>query len=80
MVLLSSDDPNLDVDRALIAELVFWNFRFSMLKFHDFRKILDLTSHSLQILRNLDDSGDKTPTVIKETDPELHQVKEDNRN
>ena len=46
MVLLSSDDASLEVDASLIAELVFWNFHFEMLRFHDGRKKLDLTSHS----------------------------------
>ena len=53
MVLLSSDDMSLEVDAGLIAEIVCWNFRFEMLRFHDGRKKLDLTSHSLQILRNV---------------------------
>ena len=53
MVLLSSDDTNLDVDRALIAEIVCWNYRFQMLRFHDGRKELEITGHSMQILRNI---------------------------
>jgi hypothetical protein len=79
MVLLSSDDTQLDVDRALIAEVVFWNYSFIMRKFHDFRKVCDMTSHSLQILRNLPPEEIKayvTPTM-KESTPELHEVREE---
>ena len=35
----------------MIAELVFWNYKFQMKKFHDYRKIINITSHSLQVLR-----------------------------
>ena len=56
MVLLSSDDTSLHIDDSQIAELVFWNYHFEMLRFHDGRKKLDLTSHSLQILRSAVDS------------------------
>lgn len=59
MVLLSTDDVELDVDLALIAEMVFWNFGFEMLKFHDGRKDLNLSSHSLQILRNIISAAEK---------------------
>jgi hypothetical protein len=79
MVLLSSDDTQLDVDRALIAELVFWNFNFEMIKFHDARKVCELTSHSLQILRNLppeESEAFENPTK-KESVPELHEIREE---
>ena len=59
MVLLSSDAPNLEVDASLIAEIVYWNFKFEMLRFHDGRKRLDLTSHSLQVLRNVLNSSEE---------------------
>ena len=31
----------------MIAELVFWNYKFEMKKYHDYRKDVDITSHSL---------------------------------
>ena len=35
----------------MIAELVYWNFNLSLKQFPDWRKNLDLTAHSLKILR-----------------------------
>ena len=50
MLLLTSDD-NVELEQTMIAELVFWNYKLAMTKFHDYRKIVDITSHSLQVLR-----------------------------
>ena len=47
MLLLSSDDFNVDLDAAVIAEMAFWNYRFEILKFHDFRKTVNSDAHSL---------------------------------
>ena len=71
LVLLSSDDTELEIDKALIAEMVFWNFCFEMLKFHDGRKDLNLDSHSLQILRNVMTETDR-PKKTQKRAPDLN--------
>lgn len=50
MLLLTSDD-DVELEQTMIAELVFWNYRFVMTKYHDYRKDVDITAHSLQVLR-----------------------------
>ena len=50
MLLLTSDD-DVELEQTMIAELVFWNYKFEMKKYHDYRKDVDITSHSLQVLR-----------------------------
>lgn len=77
MVLLSSDDPELDCDRAMIAEVVCWNYCLEMLKFHDGRKNLDVSSHSLQVLRNEPPPEDPPVPGARDVIPELHQIKEE---
>ena len=47
MLLLSSDDCDVELDIAVIAELAFWNYRFEMLRFHDGRKTVNADAHSM---------------------------------
>ena len=81
LVLLSTDDTELDIDKALIAEMVFWNFGFEMLRYHDGRKELNLNSHSLQILRNVVNTLSETKKTQQLSEqhrqPELHEIREE---
>ena len=81
LVLLSTDDTEPDIDKALIAEMVFWNFGFEMLRYHDGRKELNLNSHSLQILRNVVNTLSETKKTQQLSEqhrqPELHEIREE---
>ena len=69
MLVLTTDDKSCDLDSRLIGELVFWNFNFDMLKFHDYRKILNLNAHSLKILRHvIKDETNESKTTQDSTD------------
>jgi hypothetical protein len=48
---LFNDDAEQNPFGSMIAELVFWNFNLTLTQYPDWRKNLELNSHSLNIFR-----------------------------
>lgn len=48
---LFNDDADPSPYGSMIAELVFWNFNLGLTQYPDWSKNLELSAHSLNILR-----------------------------
>jgi len=48
---LFNDDADPSPYGSMIAELVFWNFNLGLTQFPDWSKNMELSAHSLNILR-----------------------------